>query len=848
MINLINTKEAIKRINAEKHSLPVWILKNNIVNEKGKEFEFLKHKFLFDIVSDTSKVVVLKKAAQMGASVSYNLLAFYLAYNYGLSGIYCVDKKTQLLSKRGWLSYNDIKKNDEILTLSLENNQSQWTKIDELFIKEVDMKMISFEGRNFSALVTPNHRWAVSKRWKNKDKYFFETTNNLDKHEYFIPRKADIKLNNKKKYSDEYVALIGWIITEGCYKKYKDYLSDIIVITQSYKVNNEKVCEIRNILNKLNIDFKERKTSNGCINFSFKGKKIKKDFPKKTLTLDFIHLLTKEQLHILIDTIIAGDGWIDQWGTKNLIQKDKGFIDVFAMACVLAGYIPRINQRIKAKDKCWYVKLIQFDYVWTAGLNPQKVNYKGVVWCPRTKYGTFLARRNGHIYWTGNTMPSDTDVEEFSKTKTDKIFQSNKCIRSKLKLDNVSLKQIGNTFVYFKGTRSKSAPISTTADWLMHDEVDRSDLNIVETYESRISASDFKRRFYFSNPSLTNVGVDMYWKDSDKKEWFIRCDKCNEEQPLEWESNVNEIKGIYVCSKCNTELDDFVRMSGNWKPTARGDYSGYHISQMMASWLSAKDLIKVRERRGVEYFRNFVLGESYSVGEVTDFRQAVLDSWVGDPIDSKPFYMGVDIGRRKHWVLGSKKGIFKMGVCETREELESVIDRYNPTTVMDSGPERTWAEEFKKKYPKLYLCFYRRDKDKAEIISWGGEKGSFEDAKNIGYVWIDRNRLIDLVIYDLQKGEFLFNLKRDELEKMIEHWETMRRVKEDTSLGGERYVWESTTGENHFASALWFFYLARKKGEGVTDFLEDPKPKKKLIEVTSKGQKMVDLKEIMENE
>lgn len=447
------------------------------------------------------------------------------------------------------------------------------------------------------------------------------------------------------------------------------------------------------------------------------------------------------------------------------------------------------------------------------------------------------------------TMPSDSDVEEFSKTKADRIFQSNECIRKEIRLDNVGLKQVGETFIYYKGTRSKAAPISTTTDILIHDEIDRSDMEIIEIYSSRIAASKFKGKWLLSNPSTTNVGVDLAWKKSDKKEWHITCGDCKHEQYLEWEKNVDEIRGIYVCQNCGKEITDKERMKGRWLPTAEGEWSGYHISQMMASWISAEELIKEKEEKGIEYFRNFVLGEPYSVGTTADFRQVITDNWTVDTLDSPPLYMGVDIGKRKHWVLGDKKGIFKIGVCESREELESVINHYNPLVVMDSGPERTWAEEFKRKYPKVFLCFYRHDKNIAQMIQWGGEKGNFEDSKNWGYVWIDRNRLIDDLIYNMMRGEVLFALHREDLERMIKHWETMRRVEEEVKgLRTSRYIWETTTGVNHFASALWFYYIARKRADIKTSFGGElgARPRQ-LVNITAEGEhKIADLKEIWE--
>jgi len=34
-----------------------------------------------------------------------------------------------------------------------------------------------------------------------------------------------------------------------------------------------------------------------------------------------------------------------------------------------------------------------------------KIQYTGTVWCPKTKFGTFVARRYGRTFITGNTFP-----------------------------------------------------------------------------------------------------------------------------------------------------------------------------------------------------------------------------------------------------------------------------------------------------------------------------------------------------------------------------------------------------------------------------------------------------------
>jgi len=445
------------------------------------------------------------------------------------------------------------------------------------------------------------------------------------------------------------------------------------------------------------------------------------------------------------------------------------------------------------------------------------------------------------------TMPSDTDVSEFVKTKVDKIFQANEVLRKKFSGDTVGLKQIADRFIYYKGTRSKTAPISTTSDLLIHDEIDRSDLGIIEQYRSRVSASEYKGFWYLSNPSLVGIGVDEYWKTSDQKEWFITCSKCKTEQFLKWEENVDEIRGIYVCNNCGKEITNKERKMGRWKATNPGkEISGYHISQMMAPWLSAKDLVKERKDRGDDYFRNFVLGEPYSVGKEANIRQAIFDGWTGEPIDHKPFFMGIDIGRIKHYAIGSDEGIFKIGKCESRESVEFLIDKYNPIVVMDSGPERTWAEEFKKKYPKLFLNFYGRDKNIAEMVKWGGMKNNPEDMKNWGYVWSDRTRIIDKAIDEIVRGNIQFALTREELEEYTRHWESMRKIIEETPQKTERYVWESKTGVDHYCHATVLYVIARMRKAAGFKFLSEKEEKKDIIERTKDGFRMRPLKEIIE--
>ena len=210
--------------------------------------------------------------------------------------------------------------------------------------------------------------------------------------------------------------------------------------------------------------------------------------------------------------------------------------------------------------------------------------------------------------------------------------------------------------------------------------------------------------------------------------------------------------------------------------------------------------------------------------------------------------MGIDIGIEKHYCLGSREGIFKIGICRSREDLEFVIDKYNPVWVMDAGPERTWAEEFRKKYPKGFLNFYRKDKNIAEIIKWGGYSKGLEDKKNWGYIWTDRTRIIDKTLSEILKGNIEFSLTREDLERYIKHWETMRRIIEQTPDKTERYIWETTTGLDHFVHATVYYLIATQRGKEKMEFISEKAGKQEIIERTKDGFVMRPLKEIIEEQ
>lgn len=437
------------------------------------------------------------------------------------------------------------------------------------------------------------------------------------------------------------------------------------------------------------------------------------------------------------------------------------------------------------------------------------------------------------------TLPSDDDVYEFVPTKVNKIIEANPALGELIQTDKTELKQIGDRFIHFKGTRSKTAPIMTTADILIHDEKDRSEQSILEQYQSRISKSKLKYTWVLSNPSTSGNGVDVDWGYSDKKEFQITCKGCQKVQFLLWEENVDFKNGIFICKHCGKELTGLERSRGIWVPTAGGRVSGYHISQLMAPWINARELIQSREKYGTEYFNNFVLGEPYDVSDIKIARPLITDLWTPLDIQGKNWFLGVDSGLTKHFVLGNENGITQIGKTDDWQDIEFLIAQHNPLTIIDALPDLTEPRRIASKYPRVFLNFYNsQERKKAEMFYFGIKDKS-------GLVFSDRNRVIDALIDDMARGGFQISVPGEMLKKYIDHWLTLRRIREENRDGITVYKWESSSGMDHWVHATVYWWLA--KFGATSSLIEEPKDETpKLIIETSEGPKTTSLKEYME--
>lgn len=423
-LDLDSIETELNEDDEEKEEIVETPLKKRGPKANKEKYYVEPKKFDEEIVAYYTTGVLSDDLAEM-----VNKIAHKLSYAPNFIN-YCVDSDTEALTKRGWLKYNEIDLNDSILSYNLKTKHLVWSKIKDIFIGDYDDLMFKLDNIGIDALVTPNHKF-VSLENGIKPIEEFKT------NEHLILIGDYVKDNNtKQKFTDDFVKIVGWAVTEGSYLLGKKTHSVQIFQKEGYKCD-----EIRNLLNNIKVEYKEYNWTNPKIKcFRLKGEtanKIVQYTNNKILSMEFILSLSQKQRLLLIETMIKGDGW-NRKNSKNkqrwsYCQKDKKHVDSFIALCTISGLTtsttlvkkifgftkePYYNINIFQEPKtfCLFEKVKMYGGRAKAGGNrmnrnikPNKptVCYKGKIWCPQTEFGTFVCRRGKYVYITGNTYRED---------------------------------------------------------------------------------------------------------------------------------------------------------------------------------------------------------------------------------------------------------------------------------------------------------------------------------------------------------------------------------------------------------------------------------------------------------
>lgn len=441
----------------------------------------------------------------------------------------------------------------------------------------------------------------------------------------------------------------------------------------------------------------------------------------------------------------------------------------------------------------------------------------------------YVAKKKGWdiIY----TLPTDTDRTDMAGGKVNRIIAQNPILGTWTKdHDSVEQKGVGDNIIYYRGTYTQKKAMMVSSDLNVHDEVDASDPLVIRDYENRLQAKADGRRWYFSHPSLANFGVDIYWQQSDKKEWFVTCPTCHKDfimasEEFSWKDCVDFERQVYVCRHCKADLPEDAIIYGEWRPTAQGPFSGYHISQLMCPWITAAKIIEKKNDplKDEQFFYNYVLGLPY-VGSENKIPSSVVAKNLTPEVNtqSERVIIGVDTGLPIHVCCMNKEGVFyheKLGMptadYDPYNRLRWMLNNWKRSIIVaDQGGDLIGIRKLQAEFPgRVFLVYYRKDKKSKEMITWG-------EGDNYGIVVVDRNRVFQLMVEQLRDlGRVLFNGNMEDWKEFFSHFDNVYREirvaknspgKDDPTNYGVEFMWKRN-GPDHYCHTLLYAIVGMSK-------------------------------------
>ena len=422
----------------------------------------------------------------------------------------------------------------------------------------------------------------------------------------------------------------------------------------------------------------------------------------------------------------------------------------------------------------------------------------------------------GVIYF----FPTDRDVSDFSKSRIKPLITENTCISEQAAdTDEVGLKKVGKSFIYFRGMRSNIQMKSVPADKIVVDEMDEADPSACDMARKRMSHSAFKWESYLSNPTIPNYGIDAKYQESDQRSWLLKCPACGDwANPLdEFPENMvkQDDRFLMVCRKCGAALD---KAAGEWvaKYPERLAVRGYQYSQLFSEFVSADDImkeyLKAQETGRLNLFYNLTLGLAYVSAKEKLHKNDILELCSKDfpknPFDeANSVFMGVDQGRDLHIVYKKKVGDKILTWFDVQKDFEALDKHMDNIAVciIDALPETRKAREFAVRHRgKVYLNFYNAN-----------QKGSAKfDEQNLT---VQENRTESLDAsheFFVSKANVLPPRNYPEIESFADHCSNIaKKLEEDDITGSKRYIWVKL-GDDHYRHADNYATIALMSNRG----------------------------------
>ena len=451
------------------------------------------------------------------------------------------------------------------------------------------------------------------------------------------------------------------------------------------------------------------------------------------------------------------------------------------------------------------------------------------------------------------TMPYKDDAANFAKTRLDPIITETPDLRDNMDndLNNSEVKGIENSLLYMRGCSGTTAALSVPADMLIHDEVDRSDADIIGQYQSRIKHSKYKLTRKFGTPTLDGKGIALAMTTSKRHRMACICNHCQNkfvpsfhlhviipgynDGTAEQKGDLRDINKFNIskinwqdarleCPGCHQEPSLQMEHREWICENPQDDYTaiGYYVTPFeVPNVVSISSLIlEITKYKSWGEFVNQALGETISNEESQLTTTDVTGAMFPGSLDSSEMHnMGIDVGQICHIAVGRrtqddvllvvhrercKLDNLKARKVELKRKYRCII------TVIDSYPETHMVHQMQKADKNLFGAQYHESRKNATYEIVYVDKNLKEGKVPINQVKIARNIAFDEVMARYKEGRLQWAEQRNaEDEIFANHATDMKRVQAFDRYEQVQWTWmKSKEAQDHYHHATNYLHIA----------------------------------------
>lgn len=375
----------------------------------------------------------------------------------------CLDEETEALTQRGWVRGFELRADDVLLTKNPSTNALEWQAMTDLkLFPDHTSEVLEIKSKSFHSITTPNHRWLVT---TNQGIVKERTTATLVFRGDRIHRTGDYIGQENSALTPDESELLGWFVTDGTYKKRpgakkrngsKYEVPGIYAqLCQSTTGNPAKCARIDALLKRLDlageicrprpVNDEQVWTLGPCLTAM-----LLKYAPNRKLEVGLLLLLNKPALDRLREAMILGDGHITRrHGQTTLVTGRREQAEAFQVLLTMtgsassliwrdmSGYRPKSKKlkNIPRSRGVFVVTVLKRQYAQVFASHVTKKTMKTGMWCPVVPNTFFVARRDGHVWITGNTVMHDAVHRAVTGKFTDPVQEGFRPHAHKVPLD-----------------------------------------------------------------------------------------------------------------------------------------------------------------------------------------------------------------------------------------------------------------------------------------------------------------------------------------------------------------------------------------------------------------------------